>query len=109
MIAPTAKSREQIEIFYHPLASFRGCRGWRRLSCEVQIKRASYVHPVSSGKQPERATDARVHVQNFVLPVAQIVAVSNVENSVIADRLHELGGCLLNRLITKRSEERRVG
>src|SRR5580658_10399756 len=88
MIAPAAESREQIEVLHDPLAPFRGPRG-------------SDIHPISGGEQPERATDARIHVKNLVLPVAQIVPVSNIENSVIPNLLHEIDGSPFNRLVAK--------
>src|SRR5580698_8353708 len=101
MIAPAAESREQIEVLHDPLAPFRGPRGSNWLSGEVQIEGASDIHPISGGEQPERATDARIHVKNLVLPVAQIVPVSNIENSVIPNLLHEIDGSPFNRLIAK--------
>ena len=101
MIAPTAKSREQIEILHDPLAPFRGPRGGYRLSGEVPIERASDVHAVSGGKQPEACNRREGSRQKPCTVRRAVVPISNIENSVIPNRLHEIGSRLFNRLVAK--------
>ena len=79
------------------ICAHRQLRRRYRLPGQIQIQCASYVHPVGGREEPERAANTRVHVQYFVSSVAPVIAVSDIENSLIPDRLHEFYRCLFDR------------
>src|SRR6185437_5689665 len=82
-IAPVPERGTEISIFDQPFSSFADGAMRDLLPGHIEIKRANYVKPVGSLKEPEGCADTRIHIEHFVFAVALVVAVANIENAAI--------------------------
>src|SRR5258706_163910 len=59
--------------------------------------RSVNIHPVLRNKQPKRAADSRIDVQQFIFAIARVIAKIHVDYAVVSGGFHEpLGGLLHN-------------
>src|SRR6202790_4107795 len=88
--------RREIQRLDDPTATILWAGRGHLLACEVEVQRPQHIHSVTPDEQPERATDARVDVEQLVLVVALIEAVANVEDPPVSEGLHEPPGRLMD-------------
>src|SRR5262249_38354745 len=82
-------ARYEISVFNNPFPSCGNIADREWLPREVQVLGPHYVHSVGCDKQPECGAQSWIRVEEFVGRIASVISVSDIENSLVADRLHK--------------------
>src|SRR5689334_17218260 len=91
-MAVVLQTGHQIGIFDDPLPPDRDAAGGNRLSRDMEVLSTYDVHSVGRDEQSEAGSESRIRVEKFEGTVTFVVSVSDIEDALVSDSLHQRRG-----------------